>query len=32
MMNLRPHGIVDVGLVHRLQRLRSPRRTAHARD
>ena len=32
MMNLRPHGIVDVGLVRRLQRLRSPRRTAHARD
>lgn len=32
MMNLRPHGIVDVGLVHRLQRRRSLRRTAHARD
>ncbi|MBI2525171.1 MAG: branched-chain amino acid ABC transporter permease [Candidatus Rokubacteria bacterium] len=31
MMNLRPHGIVDVGLVRRAARLlRAPRRPAHA--
>jgi branched-chain amino acid transport system permease protein len=33
MMNLRPHGIVDVGLVRRVARLGRPaRRPAHARD
>jgi branched-chain amino acid transport system permease protein len=33
MMNLRPHGIIDVGLVRRLSRAsRSPERAVHARD